>query len=71
MRLSKEVDHPLNLLPKEGVFAEVNMANISETRPINISTKPGIVENVYIGANSSPKEIAIYTTLFKEFYIFS
>ena len=64
MRLSKEVDHPLNLLPKEGVFAEVNMVNISKTRPINISTKPGI------GENSSSEEIAIYTTIFKELHEF-
>ena len=36
--------------------------------PINISTNPNIVENVYIGANCSPEEIAIYTALFKEFH---
>ena len=43
------------------------MENISITIPINISANPNVVENVYIGANCSPKEIAIYTTLFKEF----
>ena len=43
------------------------MANISATIPINISANPDVVENVYIGANCSPKEIPIYTALFKEF----
>ena len=67
VRLSEGVGQPVNPLPKEGVFAEGNMANISATIPINISTKPDVVENVYIGANSSPEEIATYTALFKEF----
>jgi hypothetical protein len=35
--------------------------------PIDISVKPGIVENVYIGASCSPEEIVTYTSLFKEF----
>jgi hypothetical protein len=26
------------------------------------------VENVHLGANCSPEEVASYTTLFKEFY---
>ena len=43
------------------------MANISATMPINISVKSDVIENVYIGENCSPKEIAIYTALFKEF----
>ena len=43
------------------------MANIFATIPINISVKPDVVENIYIGANCSPEEIAIYTALFKEF----
>ena len=49
------------------MFAEGNMENISATIPINISVNPDIVENIHIGANWSPEEIAIYTTLFKEF----
>ena len=67
MRLAKAVYSPINPLPKERVFAEGNMENISSTIPINIYTNPNFVENVHIGANCSPKEIAIYTTLFKEF----
>ena len=68
MRPSDDVDTPVNPLPREGVFAEGNMANISATIPINISINPNIVENVHIGANCSPEEIAIYTALFKEFH---
>ena len=49
------------------VFAEGNLSNISPTIPIDISVKPGIIENVHIGASCSPDEIVTYTTLFKEF----
>jgi hypothetical protein len=47
------------------VFAEGNLSNISTTIPIDISVKPGIVENVHIGASCSPDEIVTYTSLFK------
>ena len=67
MRLSEYVDTPINPLPREGMFAEGNMENISATIPINISVNPDVMENIYIGANYSPEEIAIYTALFKEF----
>jgi hypothetical protein len=43
------------------------MATIVETIPINISQNPGVVENVFVGADFSPEEIQIYTDLFKEF----
>jgi hypothetical protein len=49
------------------VFAEGNLSNISPMIPIDISVKPGIVENVHIGASCSPAEIVTYTSLFKEF----
>ena len=67
MRLSEDVDIPINPLPREGMFAEGNMENISTTIPINISVNPDVVYNIYIGATCSPEEIAFYTTLFKEF----
>ena len=67
MGLAGDVDTPINPLPREGIFAEENMANISTTIPINISANPNVVENVHIGANCSPEEIAIYMALFKEF----
>jgi hypothetical protein len=49
------------------VFVEGNLSNISPTIPIDISIKPGIVENVHIGASCSSDEIVTYTSLFKEF----
>ena len=68
MRLSDDVDIPINPLPREGMFAEGNMENISVTVPINISVNPDVMENIYIVANCSPEEISIYTALFKEFH---
>jgi hypothetical protein len=49
------------------VFSEGNLSNISPTIPLNISIKPGIVENFHIGASCSSDEIVTYTSLFKEF----
>jgi hypothetical protein len=43
------------------------MATIAKTIPIDISITPGVVENVFVGADCSPEEIRIYKDLFKEF----
>ena len=51
LRLSEDVDTPINPLPREGMFSKGNMANIFATIPINISVNPDVVENIYIGAN--------------------
>ena len=67
MRLPDDVDTPINPLPRKGMFAEGNMENIFATIPINISINLDVVENIYIGANCSPEDISIYTSLFKEF----
>jgi hypothetical protein len=56
---------PINLLATHEIYAEGNMATITETIPINISRNPNIVENVFVGADCSPEEIQIYTDLFK------
>jgi hypothetical protein len=58
---------PINLLATQDIYAEGNMATIAETLPINISRTPGVMENVFVGADCSPEEIQIYTDLFKEF----
>jgi hypothetical protein len=58
---------PINPLETHVVYAEGNMATISEMIPIDISRTPGVVENIFIGADCSPKEIQIYTYLCKEF----
>jgi hypothetical protein len=48
------------------------MVSISLTVMINIYHTPGKIENVHIGVDCSPKEIMIYTKLFKEFqYVFA
>jgi len=43
------------------------MGNITQTMPIGIYVKLGIVENVHIGVTCSPDEIKIYTRIFQEF----
>jgi hypothetical protein len=58
---------PINLLATQDIYAEGNMVTIAATIPINISQNPGIMENVFIGADCSPEEIQIYTDIFKEF----
>jgi hypothetical protein len=54
------------------VFSKGKLSNISPTIPLDISVKPGIVENVHIEASCTSDEIVTYTSLFKEFHdIFS
>jgi hypothetical protein len=65
--LSDIVDHVVVPLHTHDIYAKGNMASISPTIKIDISHTLGKVENVNIGVNCSPKEIMIYTELFKEF----
>jgi hypothetical protein len=44
---------------------EGNLSNISPTIPLDISIKPRIVENVYIGASCSHNEVVTYKSLFQ------
>jgi hypothetical protein len=53
-------------LPQD-TFSEGNMGNISPTITIDISIKEGVVENINLGANCTPDEVASYTALFQEF----
>ena len=48
-------------------FKEGNMANISPTIKINISTNPKVVEEIMLGAYCSPTEVDAYIALFQEF----
>jgi hypothetical protein len=48
---------PINLLATQEIYAEGNMATIAETIPINISRNPGVIDNVFVGAYSSPEEM--------------
>ena len=45
-------------------FEEGNMANISPTIKINISTTPEFVEEIMSGASCSSEEVASYKALF-------
>jgi hypothetical protein len=58
---------PINPLATHAVYAEGNMETIAEMIPIDISRTPGVVENIFIRPDFSPKDIQIYTNLFKEF----
>jgi hypothetical protein len=46
-----------NPLATHKIYAEGNMETIVETTPINISRTPGIIDNVFFGAYSSPEEM--------------
>jgi hypothetical protein len=48
---------PINLLATQDIYAEGNMATITATIPINISRTPGIIDNVSVGAYSSPEDM--------------
>jgi hypothetical protein len=56
----------INPLETHMVYAKGNMETIAETIPFDISKSYGVVENIFVEADFSPKEIQIYTYLFKE-----
>jgi hypothetical protein len=58
---------PINPLATHEVYVEGNMETIAETILINISRTPSIMENVFVGGDCFPREIQIYTDIFKEF----
>jgi hypothetical protein len=58
---------PINPLATHEVYAEGNMETIAKTIPINTSRTLGFMENVFVEVDCSPREIQIYTDLFKEF----
>jgi hypothetical protein len=49
------------------VLYEGNLRKISPTIPLDISIKPGVMENVHIGASCSTNEVHEYKALFQEF----
>jgi hypothetical protein len=65
--MTRDQPCPINLLATQEIYAKGNMATIAETIPINISQNPGVMENVFVEADFFPKEVQIYTDLFKEF----
>jgi hypothetical protein len=64
--LSEIVGHIVIPLNAHDIDVEGNMASISPTITIDISRILSKIENVYIDADCSSKEIQIYTNLFKE-----
>ena len=59
---------PQNPISTLSSSSEWNLGNISATVPIDISVKPGIIENIHIGASCSLEEISTYKALFQEFH---
>jgi hypothetical protein len=59
------VDSPQSPILTHDTISEGNLGNISSMVAIDILIKEGIVENIHLGANCSPEEVASYTTLFK------
>jgi hypothetical protein len=59
----------ISSVPKSihNVLYEGNLSNISPTIPLNISIKPGVVENVHFRASCSTDEVHTYKSLFQEF----
>jgi hypothetical protein len=47
---------PINPLAMHAIYAEGNMKKFAETIPIDISIILGIVENIFVGVDFSPKE---------------
>jgi hypothetical protein len=56
-----------NPIPAPDDFEEGNMDNISPTVKIDISIKPGIIEEITIGTTCSPEELIAYKALFQEY----
>ena len=61
------VKNTQSLVFMQGVDSEGNMCNVTQTIPIDISMKHGVVKHIHIGQNCSTSEIEIYMSLFKEF----
>ena len=54
--------------PLEHPDFELNLENISRTVSIEISVKPGIIENIHIGASCTDDGLQTYKALFQEFH---
>ena len=57
-----------NPISTPDAFEEGNMANISQTIKVNISTKHELVEDITLRAYFSPEKEASYKALFEEFH---
>jgi hypothetical protein len=57
LTMTEDRSCPINPLDTHDVYTEGNMEIITEMIPIDISRTPGIMENIFIVAECSPKEI--------------
>jgi hypothetical protein len=64
---SRHIDWFKKPIPSPDAFEEGNMDNISPTVKINISIKPGIIEEITIHTAFSPEELIAYKALFQEY----
>ena len=64
--IHRKVDRFKNPIPTLDAFEEGNMAKISPTININISTKPETIEEIKMGASCSSKEFVAYKALFQD-----
>ena len=61
------VNAPQSPILLQDIDSEGNLCNITQTNPLDISTKPGTIEHVHVGKNCSAEESEAYKALFKEF----
>lgn len=61
------IDWFKNPISTPNPFEEDNMANISPTIYVNISTKLSMIENIIINTSYSLDEVVAYTKMFQEF----
>jgi hypothetical protein len=57
LTMTKDRSCPINPMATHTVYAKGNMETIAKTTPIDISKTPGIMDNVFIGADFSPEEM--------------
>lgn len=70
MYLPNIVDSFTNYISIHNIDSKNNISNIKETITLDIFVKPGIVENLHIGAFLYPYEIETYKSLFQAFHDF-
>ena len=61
------VNTPQTTILLQDTDSEGNLCNITQTNPIDISTKPSTIEHIHVGQNCLAEESEAYRALFKEF----
>ena len=63
----KTVNVPQSPILLQDTDSKGNLCNITQMNPIDISSKPDVIEHVHVGQNCSTDESEAYKALFKEF----